>query len=105
MLMGLLQRIFSNLGPDQAKEFFIFVQIAFTLGVLGVVYLVTQKRAESNFKLREADRKKAPGTKGNDQLAHAKMKRHEPLRLEGIRIDGEPHEVLGIKRSASTDEI
>ncbi len=42
-------------------------------------------------------------------LADAKLKKREnnkpPLSLPGIRLDGEPHEILGIDEHASEPEI
>lgn len=83
----------------------------FLLGQIGAVALLVlaffflrPKPPESSFKLREADRKDKPWERKSapgEDLAEARMKRHEPLALPGIRIDGEPHEILGVPRGAA----
>jgi hypothetical protein len=57
------------------------------------VFLRKQKSPESRFKVREADRVKKPSAK-KDQAA-----------LPGFRIDGEPHEILGVAIDANPKEI
>jgi hypothetical protein len=57
------------------------------------VFLRKQKSPESRFKVREADRVKKPSAK-KDQAA-----------LPGFRIEGEPHEILGVPIDASPREI
>jgi DnaJ-domain-containing protein 1 len=61
--------------------------------------------------MREADIRK-PGLPPNqalgysDPLSAATMKkRAAPLSLSGIRIDGAPHEVLGISTSATEQQV
>src|SRR5262249_28052655 len=59
------------------------------------------------FKDRESD-KKRPRSFSNpetDRLAQAKVQKSAPLALGGIRIDGTPHEILGIRAQASPEEI
>jgi hypothetical protein len=70
---------------------------------------------ESNFRVRESDRARPPvgpappGTPRlqapAEDLASARMKRAARLQLEGIRLDGAPHEVLGVRETAGRDEI
>ena len=55
---------------------------------------------ESGFKVREADRLK--NSPPNSEAAPGQA---GPLRLEGIRLDGAPHEVLGISPNASKKEV
>ena len=78
--------------------------------IVTAAWLALRRRpTESGFRVREADRKLPPGgakaSAGKDELAHAKLKRHEPLQLGGIRIDGLPHEILGVSCSASPEMI
>ncbi|HLE01474.1 MAG TPA: J domain-containing protein [Bdellovibrionota bacterium] len=86
------------------------LEIALVAMIVGIVWILRRPReAESSFKFREADRLKPAqerSSKTPDLLAHAQMKRPpRPLRLEGIRIDGKPHEVLGVAATASPAEI
>ena len=80
------------------------IQIAVGALFLFLAWFFLRPRSESGFKLREADRLNRPKGKDND-LAQARMKRQESLSLPGIRIDGEPHEILGISRMATPDEV
>ena len=41
----------------------------------------------------------------SDLLANAKIERKTPLQLEGIRVDGPPHEILGVQPGAGAEEI
>jgi DnaJ-domain-containing protein 1 len=82
----------------------IFPGLIFILGFA----LFSRRDRKSAFKVREADlrgpRKKAlPGAA--DPLAEAKMEKKRPLQLSGIRIDGAPHEVLGIEPLSSQAQI
>lgn len=89
-------------------------QLFFALQVLiGAAFLFAAWRflrprsSESNFRVREADlrRGQKPGS-GEDVLGASRMKRPaEPLRLEGIRLDVPPHQLLGVAPQASTAEI
>lgn len=103
MILGVIQRILSHLSPEHLKDLFLVVQIALAGAVLAVVYLMTQGRSQSQFRVRESDQKKT--SKGRVDLASAKMKRNEPLLLAGIRLDGEPHQILGVGANASVSEI
>jgi DnaJ-domain-containing protein 1 len=87
------------------REHFYLFQIALGAGFLILLaWLRTPKQPESRFRVREADRKSSqPAQDGG--LADAKMKRAEPLRLGGIRIDAPPHEILGIRPGASAAQI
>lgn len=109
MLRILIQKLFS---PDNAASS--AMAIAAVLGLLA--FLLRPKREGSNFKLREADRPKdshrdaraGSGTakhSKSSKLGEAKMERVDPLKLEGIRIDLKPHEILGVAAGASPAEI
>jgi DnaJ-domain-containing protein 1 len=105
----MLARVFS--------EYFYLVQI-----LIGTIFLLlmarywfVEKGSESMFKLREADRVRKPTSdalkaarllgsgQAEDDLAQARIK--QPLRLTGIRIDGLPHEILGVQPSSGRSEI
>ncbi len=86
---------------------------------LGFLFILVAYRAlsgsgkKSSFKDQAARPKsphlgKRPLSADEDRLAHAKMKRQDPVRplaLEGIVLTGEPHEILGVSRQASSSEI
>jgi hypothetical protein len=111
MLRNLLLHIFSVTDPAQAQKVFFYIQVGFAVAVLLMIYFMSRRKDESGFRVREADKKKpvTPSKLGqikhDDSLANAKMKRNEPLKLSGIRIDGEPHEILGVPRDASEKQI
>ena len=111
MLAALLKNILGNLDPDQLKRVFYMGQGAFGVLVVFVLWTLNRNKSESVFKVREADIKKPrpPGEKGSAQigqdLASAKMKQPEVLSLPGIRIDGTPHEILGIPQRATEAQI
>jgi DnaJ-class molecular chaperone len=90
-------------------EYFYLSQIA-----VGMIFLIIgwfffrPKSPESNFKIREADlqkQKKSGHTTPTQDLAQAKIKRQEPLQLSGIKIDGLPHEILGVRADATPEQI
>jgi hypothetical protein len=91
------------------------LQSVFYLGeiVLGVLFLIgvwffRPKSPESNFRVREADLKNSRpkiSAAETHTLAEARIQKTTPLQLVGIRIDGEPHEILGIASGATTQEI
>ena len=96
--------------PEQMERLFYLGQIGFGLILVGAFVFLRPKDPGTNFKVREADRKDLPWSKKGhagqqNDLAQAKMKRAEPLSLPGIRIDGEPHEILGIARGAAPDVV
>lgn len=93
---------------QKIKENFYLIQMA-----IGALFLVLgwiffrPKEPKSGFRVREADLRR-PGAQNPDRsqaLAQARLKRSEPLRLPGIRIDGAPHEILGISAQATPEEI
>lgn len=63
--------------------------------------------SQSNFKVREADlQSKNRTSKNRSDLASATLKtKNNVFQLTGIRIDGLPHEILGLPAHASEDEI
>lgn len=102
--------LISILGSVSPQVFYFLLVVAAIALVLGILSLLREQRgSDSNFRVRESDLRKSStkiGTKTeNDDLAHAKMKRHEPLRLEGIRIDGAPHEILGVAANADAVDV
>lgn len=98
--------------PENPRETFYLLQVG-----LGVVFvwvawkLFRGREPQSGFRVREADRRKGfrPREKaaelGSDLGRQKKPKTTPPLQIEGIRIDGKPHEILGISENASKKEI
>jgi DnaJ-domain-containing protein 1 len=96
------------MSPEKIEKLFYIGQVAIGALLVGAFLVLRPKEPESGFKVREADRKDEPWKKGgpsDNKLADAKMKRVAPLSLPGIRIDGEPHEILGVAADASADSI
>ena len=107
MLAQSLQTILQErLGPDGVKQFFYLGQAALGAIFLGVLWMLRSREPKSGFAVRESDLKK-PKTRasGAPDLANAKLDRKVPLRLEGIRIDGPPHEILGLQPGADAAQI
>src|SRR5512137_931114 len=94
------------MNPDEMKRYFYLGQIGLGAAVLVVAWLFLRpKTPESNFRVREADRKQGPKgpAAGGADLANAKLK--QPLRIGGISISGQPHEILGVPLTAGPEEI
>lgn len=92
------------------EHYFVLLQYSIVAIIVTALWLAfRRKTTESAFRVREADRTPPKGTSrsgaGHDELAHAKLKRHEALQLPGIRIDGTPHEILGVPPTASQEQI
>jgi DnaJ-domain-containing protein 1 len=93
---------------EKLKKIFYFSQIAIGSAVVAwLLFFRNSKSHETGFKVREADLRKGKGPQApsKDALAHAKIKRNEPLRLTGIQINGPAHEILGVSANASEPEI
>jgi hypothetical protein len=107
--------------PDKVRDLFYSVEFL-VLAAIGLgAWWLRPKSPDSGFRVREADRKKQSKAKDPDLLAHARigdpkagnLKRPGSpertsvaiLQLEGIRIDGEAHEILGVSPKASLDQI
>jgi DnaJ-domain-containing protein 1 len=61
--------------------------------------------ASSQFRLREHERQRRATPEKAADLADARLKKREQLALPGIRLDGAPHEILGVSAQASKREI
>ena len=95
------------MNPKSVQEFFYVAQIVIGVCGIGLAWFFLKPRPpESGFKdqIPNPDKSKSP-RKGDQDLANARMKRNEPLRLSGIRIDGLAHEILGVSPQASEPEI
>lgn len=85
---------------EKARELFLWVQIGLGVLLFVIVWRNSQKKSESGFGLREADR-----LRGKKQSKRVSRERDEVLLLEGIRTDLPPHQLLGVSERASIDEI
>jgi hypothetical protein len=89
------------------------IQIGLILLVLAAVFFyLFYRRPVSNFKAREADREDLRQILQNGRdLGSNKLSRNRPtpppppLSLPGIRLSGEPHEILGIRPDADETEV
>jgi hypothetical protein len=96
-------------ASEAMKSFFLLSQLAVGVLLVGGVIYFRSRRPPPGFR-PGAEETSRPGArrKGPDLLAEARIKRTrqaEPLRLTGIRIDGAPHEVLGVSADATAAEI
>lgn len=90
-----------------------FQQIQVLIVVIVLIAAVTSmrdRRPKSQFRVREADRADLEKLKSGPSLADAKLKgagtpKAPPLSLPGIRLDGEPHEILGVTPDADEAEV
>jgi len=88
---------------------------AIQLGLLLIfIYLgyraLKSAEPESRFKVREADlKRKAASSKNAPKQAPQASEKNAPVKpipnLPGIRLAGDPHEILGVALEASEDEI
>lgn len=87
-------------------EHFLEIQIALTIG-LALLWTRSSRRdsRRSQFKVREADRKIRFERGESAKESGNRKSKPTPFQLTGIRIDGAPHEVLGISALASEKEI
>ncbi len=78
------------------------------LGLLIAVFFIflrKQKSPESRFKVREADREKKPTSSTQKESQPNSSRNKKTAALPGFRIEGEPHEILGVPVDASPKEI
>ncbi|HCM40037.1 MAG: hypothetical protein A2Z97_07105 [Bdellovibrionales bacterium GWB1_52_6] len=108
MIRPVLEALLGQPGPAQLRG---LLQIALGIILMGALWLwLRPKDEESAFQIREAEKARsktgAQPDPGSDELARARMKpRPKPMALPGIRVDGAPHEVLGIRVNSNRSEI
>lgn len=129
-LLNVLNRLFPFLHSDLNSRFlFLLIGVAAIAIIAGAMFLLSNKEDNaSGFSATEADRQQndttvrsgigstnsveTPDLKTTNQSRGSQRPRptaggtrHKPLRLEGIRIDGPPHQILGIPITARTSEV
>ena len=90
-----------------------FNSLRLVVGVVTALFMLKNREAPSQFRVREADRKDLDRIlKQKGDLADAKLKQKQkptvstpPLHLPGIRLVGESHEILGVSEDASEGEV
>jgi DnaJ-domain-containing protein 1 len=92
-----------------------FIRIQVIIFIAGIFiwfrYLQGGEQERSKFRVREADRTDLNRLREGPGLADAKLQKKnqtpppQPLSLPGIRLVGEPHEILGVKEDASEAEV
>jgi hypothetical protein len=104
MLKDLIHNV-HNTG--EIRHYVYLAQIIIGGTFIALLIFFRSKPPESNFQVRESDLKKGKKSKlnGPDPLAEARVQRQEPLRLSGISIDGQPHEILGVSAQATPAQI
>ncbi|MFL5814239.1 MAG: J domain-containing protein [Bdellovibrionia bacterium] len=116
ILVRWIQSLLQDADPERVRSYAYMIQIGFGGLVISAFYWLKQRETPSGFRVREADLKhdlkKTIGQKpqmlgaAEDPLANARYsKKAEPLRLSGISIQGEPHQILGVRAQATEQEI
>lgn len=111
LLFKWIQSMLRDADPEKVRSYVFLIQAGFGGIVIAALFRMRQSKAPSGFRVRESDLKRdlknAIGQKpGEDPLANARYsKKAEPLKLSGISIHGEPHQILGVSRQASEQEI
>ena len=92
-----------------------FVRIQWGVLILGILFCIRILRSgskQSQFRVREADRTDLNRLKSSSDLAQAKLPKPKvatpppaPLALPGIRMTGEPHEILGVDENATEADV
>ncbi len=98
-----------NLDPVQLKKLMLYGQIGLlVLIVVGARFLL-RRPGSAFFKARgphDPAAEPKPGSRGPDRLAQARYSKPAgALRLEGIRLDGAAHEILGVRADATEEQI
>lgn len=100
--------------PENAKRAFYLAQLVLGGGIVAILLYFRSREPKSGFRVREADQWKPEGPRfpaagrlsGPDPRAStAKKAKAPPLQIPGIRIDGQPHEILGVQSNASAKEV
>ena len=91
-------------------DHFQLIQVVIVIAVIFFAASALRDRSnKSQFRLREADRPDLDRIKSGPSIADAKLKnagpKPPPLALPGIRLEGEPHEILGVAPDADEVEI
>ena len=91
-------------------DHFQIIQVLIVVFVIGFGVISFRDRGRgSQFKVREADRADLDRIKSGPSIADAKFataaKKSPPLSLPGIRLDGLPHEILGVEPDADEVEV
>ncbi len=97
LLMKWLQLTLRDADPEKLRSWVYLIQAGFGGAIILALIWLRQREAPSGFKVREADSKA-------DHKRSASIPA-EVLRLEGISIQGQPHEILGVKIGASEADI
>jgi hypothetical protein len=113
ILFRWIQNLLQDSDPEKVRTYAYMIQISFGGLVIAALYWLKQRETPSGFRVREADLKRdlkgAIGKKPaltEDPLANARYsKKAEPLRLSGISIQGEPHQILGVRAQATEQEV
>jgi hypothetical protein len=112
LLSSISEALGEKLGPEGLKSLFYLAQVGIAVLFVGLFWKLrsTGVSQDSGFAVREADLradklKGAARVPGGGDLANAKIKQNVPLALEGIRIHGPPHEVLGVAPGADEAQI
>jgi DnaJ-class molecular chaperone len=102
-----------DLSSTDRSHAFLIYNVLFLLVLIGSYRQFSKGNRESQFRNREAERNDLDKILNQGQkLENAKLPQSKrntppppPLQLPGINLNGEPHEVLGIRADASEEVI
>jgi DnaJ-domain-containing protein 1 len=104
----MLRQFLENLQKSgKLESFFYSGQVGVGIVFAIFIWLLRPKAPESGFRVREVDLRKAKPRRPSqslDPLAEARIGQ-QTLSLPGISLTGEPHEVLGVSRHATPEQI
>jgi hypothetical protein len=98
--------------PEKVRNLFYLSQVGMgALFLLAAWLILRGRQGASQFRTRESELR--PGGKakpgGADNLANARMrpaeKKGPALALPGVRLEGTPHQILGLPEGAGEEEI
>ena len=95
-----------TIWTDFIKHNFFGIQYVFLLAFVYLGFKIYGSENKSQFKTREADRindfEALNSIKSKNETTSSKT---PPLFLPGVRLQGAPHEILGVDKNASPEQI
>lgn len=99
--------IIEGMNLKWVADHFQTIQFLIIIGAIAFAWLTFKApNRGSQFKSREADRADLDKLKSGPSIGDAKFRKEPPpLSLPGIRLSGDPHEILGVRPDASEEDV